>query len=228
MRTSAVYRKCVLESPHVIWRSTDMFTKLFLGKHIFWHRNDPKRALGASDAVRNKQKGCYHSKEHQQIFKCVFRMIDLVKICWCVQTWFKGVSGPNLGGPPVWQFGALWSPRGECFAPCLREHSWKNLFFNLEMTQNELSAQVTRSESSNGVVTIRKIIKNHANQYSGWLVWWCFDVWNLWSKGSPETLLEDPLFGSLAPYGVPEESASHHINVQLAVNRQPDCRQGNS
>ena len=36
-------------------------------------------------------------------------------------------------------------------------------------------------------------------------------MWNLWSKGSPALLLEDPLFGSLAPYEVPEESASHQF-----------------
>ena len=43
---------------------------------------------------------------------------------------------------------------------------FENSIFDPEMTQNELSEQVTRSESSNGVKTIRKIIKHHYNMYS--------------------------------------------------------------
>ena len=38
----------------------------------------------------------------------------------------------------------------------------------------------------------------------------------LWPKGSPALLLEDPLYGRLAPYWTPEENASHHfVSPQL-------------
>ena len=41
----------------------------------------------------------------------------------------------------------------------------------------------------------------------------------LWSKGSPERLLEDPLFDNLAPYGVLEESASHHFLKVMKIDK---------
>ena len=94
---------------------------------------------------------------------------------------------------------------------CSHLISWQNSFFEPGMCPKSQFIQVFRSESSNGVVTIRKSIKKYSNAYSGLWIWWRFDVWNLWSKGSPAYILEDPLFGSLAPYEVPEESASHHL-----------------
>ena len=87
------------------------------------------------------------------------------------------------------------------------------------MARNGIEGQLIRSESSNGVFTIRKSIKKYSNQYFRWWIWWRFDVWKLWSTGSPDSLLEDPLFGSLAPYEVPEESASHHLGHSSAEER---------
>ena len=41
--------------------------------------------------------------------------MDLVKI-WHMKTFAKGVSGPDLGGPPFCQSGARYPAGGECFA----------------------------------------------------------------------------------------------------------------
>ena len=86
----------------------------------------------------------------------------------------------------------------------------KTQFFYHKMTRNELSGQVTQSESSNGVETNRESIENYYDQYSGWWILCRFDVWKLWPKGSRELIREEGWFASLAPPRAREESASHH------------------
>ena len=93
----------------------------------------------------------------------------------------------------------------------------KTYFSTPKWAPNVAVGQGLRSESSNEVFTIRKSVKNYDTPTRQTLISWRFDVWKRWTKGSPDSLLEDPLFGSLAPYEVPEESASHHILKGIRV-----------
>ena len=102
----------------------------------------PKCCRVPSVPLQIKQWGLHHSKERQKLWGLNLSNLNLTKI-WHMQTLFKGVSGHSTGGPPLWQSGALWGPRGECFA------------------------------SGNGVFTIRKSVKNHLGHSSWAEERWC-------------------------------------------------------